>query len=608
MAAMPINVGSFQTAACGCDTTPDPGDDMFTPPDERIPVDAPSGSMGWSGPLAPIDVATGDRRRFSSGALSTRMLPLPFRWQEQQSSGHDGAVVVGALTGYQVADDGTIMGEGYFLDPEIIPQVKMAQHLVEHGLVGPSVDLEPSMDVSFRDPATGNTFDPHECGVDGTCPAKPEALITRATIAGATLVPITAFAEARAPKLYPRTVGDDIRVMSAGCGCSDQTAAVRASGWDDMPIADREHPWDRDAAVQRVAQWSGVAQDGSTATQWDRFGRAFLWYDDSGPTMTQGAFKFPIADVIDGELTIVPRAVFAAAARLDSAGIPASAKADVRGVIDDLYDQMADEFDDSGMHSPWDNTAHGTPDPQDAAGGAAYAAAEGCGCAEKFANSAASQTAASVFDGMDPYPADVFDTQLDDLTPLTIEERPGETIARISGHIASWSSCNRGYRGVCVPPPKSRTGYREFHVGAVRTDKGMLPAGKIVMGEGHPDVGAGVKIARAFYDATSKTVAFGRMSEDKFGPKFSGVLAATMLLMSPPSGDWKGGELMAVLAVNVPGHVVPQAHMVGGQPVNMVAAGRWLDPAEDDLYEMAAQFAAIEWEAEAATLAATFAG
>ena len=81
-----------------------------------------------------------------------------------------------------------------------------------------------------------------------------------------------------------------------------------------------------------------------------------------------------------------------------------------------------------------------------------------------------------------------------------------------------------------------------------------------------------------------------------------------MLLMSPPSGDWKGGELMAVLAVNVPGHVVPQAHMVGGQPVNMVAAGRWLDPAEDALYEMAAQFAAIEWEAEAATLAATFAG
>jgi len=154
----------------------------------------------WFGPLAPIDIATGDRRKFADDALSTRQLPLPFRWQEKAAQGHDGAVVVGSLTGYEIAEDGTIMGRGYFLDPEIIPDVRKAMHLVEHGVIGPSVDLEPNMDVTWVD-EQGNAFDTEQCQLDGTCPDKPEALITRATIAGATLVPITAFAEARAPKM-----------------------------------------------------------------------------------------------------------------------------------------------------------------------------------------------------------------------------------------------------------------------------------------------------------------------------------------------------------------------------------------------------------------------
>ena len=66
--------------------------------------------VDWSGPLAPIDIATGDRREFAEGALSTRQLPLPFRWQEKAASGHDGAVVVGSLTGYDIQADGTIWG------------------------------------------------------------------------------------------------------------------------------------------------------------------------------------------------------------------------------------------------------------------------------------------------------------------------------------------------------------------------------------------------------------------------------------------------------------------------------------------------------------------
>jgi hypothetical protein len=603
-------------AACGNDQMMvDLGADYG--PGDMPDLEQPSTSVGWRGPLAPIDVKTGDRRQFALDALKTRRLPLPFRWQERQQPGHDGAVVVGALTGYSVADDGTIMGEGYFLDPEVIPEVEKARYLVEHGLVGPSVDLEPDMDVEFAD-SDGNTFDPHECQADGTCPAKPRAVITDATVTGATLVPITAFAEVRAPQLFDRTVADDMALTGAArssCGCGQQVAAVRANGWDDLPFADREREWDKGAAVARLVDWA-TGEDGELDL--GRYGQAFLWHDE--PADTQGAFKLPIADIDGDQLTIIPRAVFAVAARLNQTDIPASAKQDVRDVLEDLYDQMSDEFDDEDMQAPWEQdsgAASGT--------GNEMAAAEtsGCGCADKWARAlapAGAQTAAAVFAGMDPYPADAFKVKADRLTPMTIDDRPDEPFTRFYGHIGSWSSCNRGHRGVCVPPPRSRSGYKEFHLGTVRTTEGDLPAGKIVMGEGHADVNGTPRIVRAFYDATSKQVAFGRMHDDEFGPFFAGVLApgvtaeeATTLMMSPPSGHWTNFELMAVLAVNIPGHVIPRAHVTGGQMANMVAAGQWFDehehPADapgDDLAMVIADMRAFAWADEADAMAAVF--
>jgi hypothetical protein len=615
MAAMGTRIMlPMQTACamCGNDQMMvDLGDDETTAAPD---LDAPSPSMGWRGPLAPVDVKTGDRREFTAEALATRRLPLPFRWQEEQKSGHDGAVVVGALTGYSVLSDpytmpngtvlppGTIMGEGYFLDPEKIPQAEKAMYLVEHGLIGPSVDLEPDMDVSFTDEA-GNTFNPHTCAMDGSCPTKPTALITNATVAGATLVPITAFAEARAPQLYTRTARDDMAVMGLmrpSCGCSDQVAAVRANGWDDLPFADRDVEWDKGAAVGRLVEW---ASDGDQLDL-DKYGRAFLWHDD--PADAQGAFKLPIADVIDGELTIVPRAVFAVAARLNQTDIPATAKQDVRDVLDDLYDQMADEFDDDSLQAPWDASTSNEM----------ALASDGCGCAEKWARSLAgdgSQTAAAVFAGLDPYPADAFRVKAKGLTPMTLDDRPDEPFTRVYGHIGSWSSCNRGHRGVCVPPPRSRSGYKEFHLGELRTTEGPIKAGKIVMGEGHADVNGTPRVVRAFYDATSKEFAYGRVVDDEFGPFFSGVLApdvtavdATRFMMSPPSGHWTNFELMAILAVNVPGHVVPRAHIIDGQMANMVAAGQWFDEPADDLGQIAAELDALAWADESAALVGAF--
>lgn len=597
--------------------------------DLPAPDGAPSTSTGWRGPLAPIDISTGDKRKFAPGALASRVLPLPLRWQERQERGHDGAVVVAALTGYAVLTEpmmfkgallpvGTIMGEGYFLDEDIIPDVKKAKHLAEHGVTGPSLDLEPTMQVSYVDKETGATFNPNECGHDGTCPAHGEAVITDATIAGATLVPIAAFADCRAPELFTRTVNQDAEFAAQ----LDQTAGVaHPVNWDEMPIAPAGTAWDPAGARARLLEYAR-AEDlpvGEAETDWREFSTGFLYedhnYADGRRPDVESGYLFQIVDIIDGVPTIVPEAVFTAAARVDSAVLGSSAKREIRELLEDLYGQMAEEFgmDEDEFHAPWERQHQ-----------MSSGASADCGCADKWAK-LGSQTAAGqygVFGDMAPYPADAFKPRkLDQLTPITIEQRPGEAFARVFGHAASWKSCNRGYRGVCVPPPKNSSGYAQFHLGAVRTDEGLLSVGKIVQGEGHPDTGTGVRIARAYYDRTSKTTALVRADDDKFGIQLAGVIPpgvtpeeATMLLASPPSGDWKDGEMIAVLAVNVPGHVVPRATLVEGQPVNMVAAGRFWPEDHDDLDDMqvlAWQFATLDdelWAREADSLAAALQG
>lgn len=82
--------------------------------------------------------------------------------------------------------------------------------------------------------------------------------------------------------------------------------AVTAFG--DLPLADRDRAWDGDAAEERVREWAG-AQDGPT----ERYRDAHVWYDAESK-QNYGSYKLLIADVVDGRLRAVPRAVIAAAA------------------------------------------------------------------------------------------------------------------------------------------------------------------------------------------------------------------------------------------------------------------------------------------------------
>lgn len=123
--------------------------------------------------------------------------------------------------------------------------------------------------------------------------------------------------------------------------------------FQDLPLADLERPWDADAAEARVRKWA--SKDGSgdlEKVDWEKYRRAFLWYDSEKPENVT-SYKLPIADVIDGRLYAVPRAIFAAAAALQGArggvNVP-------RDDIPRLRNHLAKYYKKMGRTPPWETS------------------------------------------------------------------------------------------------------------------------------------------------------------------------------------------------------------------------------------------------------------
>ncbi len=139
-------------------------------------------------------------------------------------------------------------------------------------------------------------------------------------------------------------VGREIAAMIEGLDLRGATAFA------DLPLASRDREWDAAAAIQRVRRWAG-AEDAPNA----KYRTAFLWYDSSEPDLF-GSYKLPFADVIDGKLHCVPRAIFAATARLDQTNIPAQDRDAVRRHISRYYAKMRKEWDDDELYPPWERS------------------------------------------------------------------------------------------------------------------------------------------------------------------------------------------------------------------------------------------------------------
>jgi hypothetical protein len=169
-------------------------------------------------------------------------------------------------------------------------------------------------------------------------------------------------------------------------------------------------------------------------------------------------------------------------------------------------------------------------------------------------------------------------------TALTVDKD-----GRVYGHLATWGTCHLSHTapGKCVTPPKSRSGYAYFQTGSVMTAEGAeIAVGQITLNTRHAKDNLKAAATLAHYDNTGTAVADVVAGEDAHGIWFSGSLrpgvkpeSVRTLRASPLSGDWRriagGLELVAALAVNVPGFPVPRPKglVASGEMQTLVAAG-----------------------------------
>jgi phosphoinositide 3-/4-kinase-like protein len=315
----------------------------------------------WNGPLARIESPTGDRRQFPRDTLTYQSFPQPLRWQRQGMQGHMGAVTVGVIEDasekdvneqtaaqYGIEPGRYVWGNGYFLDPNIVPEVNVAVHQVEHGVSGPSVDLDSYMAVLHRDEMSGETV----------------ANMKRGRQRAATLVSVPAFANLRIKVVHPKdpaVPAADTANIAAGA-----TFAVNGQGWHGAPIAPREALFNADDAAKRIEGWA----NGDPA----KMAKMFLWVADSpnDPLIGRRGFRLPWGDIVDNKPYLIYHAIYAAAALLQGGhgglpNIPDEEKAKLRSVISSIYEELAQQFNDPSMVAPWDQQNH--VQQQQAAGG-----------------------------------------------------------------------------------------------------------------------------------------------------------------------------------------------------------------------------------------------
>lgn len=517
----------------------------------------------WYGVLAPEGVWSGDRRRFVEGALRNRDLPLPLKYQPTSDDGHKGSVVVGRID--RIWREGAEMrAEGVFDNNAFAYEA--VRQIAEKMIRGVSVDV---------DDAEAEMSD----GSDGA----PEGSLTFASarISAATLVPIPAFAEAFvALGFWAQPEGQT------------EEFAVSEESWDGSASRFTPSEWKRSCIVH--------ACDGEE----------------------KSCHKLPIREP-GGALSRA--GVHAAASRLNQVDAPPDQIAAAKRALAAAYRQLGEEAPFAAVEvAEFDLPPAKTKDgpgwithPQPTKEITGYwvdgkgRAKIGWGLPGDF-NRCRTQLAkyvqnpdwlaglcanlhyralgiwpgqhrgeAALVAAGGPPPRGWFDDPgFEGPTPMHVGED-----GRVFGHLALWKSCHIGKRGTCVKPPRSASNYAYFLTGEVLTDSGSVPVGQITLGTGHALGNLGLGAAVEHYDNTGAAVADIAVGEDTFGIWFAGALRPSVtadqviaLRGASLSGDWRpsgqGREMVAALAVNVPGFPIPRVSVVmaGDEVYSLTAA------------------------------------
>jgi HK97 family phage prohead protease len=119
----------------------------------------------------------------------------------------------------------------------------------------------------------------------------------------------------------------------------------------DLPLSDRGREWDASAAKDRVRTWADATEAPN-----QKYAKCWVFWESPGDEF--GQYKLPIADLVDGILTAIPRGIFAAAAAVQGArgglNIPEDELPAVQRHLGSYYRKMRKKFDDDSIVAPWE--------------------------------------------------------------------------------------------------------------------------------------------------------------------------------------------------------------------------------------------------------------
>jgi hypothetical protein len=600
------------------------------PPDVELvdPADAPPEwdedqmevEVPWHGVVAPTGVKSGDRRRFAPDAMRFRDLPVPLRFQKIDAGGHDGSFIVANIEN-MFEEDGLIKASGRFT---LSPESDEAIGLVADGMLrGVSVDLDDvTVELQNED---GTTFD-----LDTGDPRDAIETVVDGRVASAALVSIPAFQEAY---ISLGTWDDDLgpAAVTSGGDCAPCAAREMDAYYAEVAeFAIAEGEWDGSAGRFDDEQW----QRSTVVDRGPSFDTAKTRYavpirepngDLSRAGVHAAASRINQVDASPAALTAGKRKLVAAYRQLDEDPPEVLQASAVAPLVDQVEETFApgtrdgpgwvtNPEDTQRLRNYWTKgtgaakirwgqpgdfnrcrrqLAKYVPNPNYLAGTCAnlHKVAMGIWPGQHAGKHAvdALTAAAPAFrvSGIEPEhvpPRAWFaDPQFAGPTPLTVTED-----GQIFGHLALWDTCHIGL-GLsvgdgpdCVTAPPSTSGYAAFMNKSILTDDGLVAVGNITMDTGHAPGRLGAFPAAAHYDNTGNAAADVVAGEDAYGIWVAGAVRpgtdVQALRGATLSGDWRtiGGQydLVAALAVNVPGFAIPRLQIAAsGVHQSLVAAG-----------------------------------
>lgn len=600
----------------------DPDEDLEDAPMIETDEDFGFDVMPVHGVLAPINVKSGDSRTLTE--LSWAEPPLALRWVKQDVGYHDGAVRVGTITDiYQDGD--LIRWSGNMLQT---PEADEAINLMVEGPMGLSVDLDSTaMEVDEELMEPGEMPDMKVSG----------------RIRAATLVDIPAFVEAYAvlgPEDMDPMVEEGVAILASGCmPCVAKELdehyaalvdfAISEAKWDGSASRFEDEEWKRSCVVDRGAEFE---------TAKERYAVPILEPngDLNRAAVHNAAARINQVDAPDAAITAGERKLVAAYRRLDEEPPESLTAAAFAPGTKDGPGWITHPVPTQRIRNYWTRGAGaakirwGVPgdfnrcrtqlrkyiaNPQWLAGTCANLHFVALGVwpgreSTRNVEGSLMASAFTIYEETNVLPAEWFvDPELKMPTPVTVTRE-----GRVFGHIAQWGVCHVGLGlsigmdDTCTEAPHSPTNYAYYRTGVVDTDQGEIPVGNLTMGIGHAPDKASARATIAHYDNVNAVVADVVTGEDEHGIWFSGAMRPNLtddqiraFKGATLSGDWRtiGGELelVAALAVNVPGFGIPRLSLAasGGRQTALVAAG--IVRREDkvtmdfDMKEMAKQFA-----------------